>query len=81
VLKGGANVCQQQLVNEVLVLLVTEFAHNLGCETALLTSACRLAIAYNRVGTGQTPSAVPSSSNFPASHLGSETPSPPGTWR
>jgi hypothetical protein len=25
-----------------------------------------------RVGTGRTPSAVPSSSNFPASHLGSE---------
>jgi hypothetical protein len=28
------------------------------------------AIAYSRVGTGRTPSAVPSSSNFPASHLG-----------
>jgi hypothetical protein len=38
----------------------------------LLTSACRLAIAYNRVGTGRTPSAVSSSSNFPTSHLGSE---------
>jgi len=35
----------------------------------LLTSACRPAIAYSRVGTG-TPSAVPSSSNLPASHLG-----------
>src|SRR5436305_1804059 len=32
----------------------------------------RPAIAYSRVGTGRTPSAVPSSSNFPASHLGSE---------
>ena len=30
------------------------------------------AIAYSRVGTDRTPSAVPSSSNFPASHLGSE---------
>jgi hypothetical protein len=30
------------------------------------------AIAYSRVGTGRTPSAVPSSSNFPASRLGSE---------
>jgi hypothetical protein len=40
---------------------------------ALLTRACPLAIAYNRVGTGQNPSAVPSSSNFPASDLGSET--------
>src|SRR5262244_840452 len=30
------------------------------------------AIAYSRLGTGRTPSAVPSSSNFPASHLGSE---------
>jgi hypothetical protein len=30
------------------------------------------AIAYSRVNTGLTPSAVPSSSNFPASHLGSE---------
>src|SRR5215471_9986342 len=39
---------------------------------ALLTSACRPAIAYSRVGTGRTPSAVPSSSNFPASHLGSK---------
>ena len=41
-------------------------------EAALLTSACPPAIAYSRVGTG-TPSAVPSSSNFPASHLGSES--------
>ena len=40
---------------------------------ALLTRACPLAIAYNRVGTGRNPSAVPSSSNFPASDLGSET--------
>ena len=32
----------------------------------------RLAIACSRVGTGRTPSAVLSSSNFPASHLGSE---------
>jgi hypothetical protein len=39
---------------------------------ALLTSACRLAFAYNRVGRGRTPSAVPSSSNSPASHLSSE---------
>jgi hypothetical protein len=30
------------------------------------------AIANSRGGTGRTPSAVPSSSNFPASHLGSE---------
>jgi hypothetical protein len=36
----------------------------------VLTSACRPAIAYSRVGTGRTPSAVPSSNNFPASHLG-----------
>jgi hypothetical protein len=41
-------------------------------EAALLTSACRPAIAYSRVGTGRTLSAVPSSSNFPASHLGSK---------
>jgi hypothetical protein len=41
-------------------------------EAALLTSACPPAIAYSRVGTGWIPSAVPSSSNFPASHLGSE---------
>src|SRR5262249_46934359 len=41
-------------------------------EAALLTSACRPATAYSRVGTDRTPSAVPSSSNFPASHLGSE---------
>src|SRR5262249_52927931 len=40
-------------------------------EAALLTSACPPAIAYNRVGTGcRSPSAVPSSSNFPASHIG-----------
>jgi len=32
----------------------------------------RPAIAYNRGGTARTLSAVPSSSNFPASHLGSE---------
>src|SRR5262249_54342959 len=35
----------------------------------LFTSACRPAIAYSRLGTGRTPSAMPSSSNFPASHL------------
>jgi hypothetical protein len=40
---------------------------------ALLTRACPPAIAYSRVDTGRTPSAVPSSSNFPASHSGSET--------
>jgi hypothetical protein len=39
---------------------------------ALLTSAYPPAIAYSRVGTGRTPSVVPSNSNFPASHLGSE---------
>src|SRR6266446_6478271 len=33
-LKGGAKVCQQQLVNEVLAPLVTEFALNLGREVA-----------------------------------------------
>ena len=33
-LKGGAKVCQQQLVNEVLAPLVTEFALNLGREGA-----------------------------------------------
>jgi hypothetical protein len=42
-----------------------------GQREAALTSACRPAIAYSRVDTGWTPSAVPSSSNFPASHLGS----------
>src|SRR6516165_11382050 len=36
---------------------------------ALLTRACRPAIAYSRVDTGRNPSAVPSSNNFPASHL------------
>ena len=41
-------------------------------EAALLTNACRPAIAYSRGGTGRTPSAVPSSSNFPASHFRSE---------
>src|SRR5262249_32105463 len=30
------------------------------------------AIAYSRVGTDRTPSAVPSSSNFPTAHLDSE---------
>jgi hypothetical protein len=30
VLEGGVKVCQRQLVNEVLVPLVKEFAHNLG---------------------------------------------------
>jgi hypothetical protein len=33
-LKGGAKVCQQKLVNEVLAPLVTEFALNLGREGA-----------------------------------------------
>src|SRR5260370_26681061 len=33
-LKGGAKVCQRQLVNEVLAPLVTEFALNLGREGA-----------------------------------------------
>ena len=48
---------------------------SLGCrkrrqhEATLLTSACRPTIAYSSVGTGPTPSAVPSSSNFPASHF------------
>ena len=39
---------------------------------SVLRTACRPAIAYSRVDTGRNPSAVPSSSNFPASHLGSE---------
>src|SRR5262245_62953585 len=34
--------------------------------------SCRPPIAYSRVDTGRNPSAVPSSSNFPASHLGSK---------
>src|SRR5262249_36993067 len=34
--------------------------------------SCRPPIAYSRVDTGRNPSAVPSSSNFPASHLGSQ---------
>jgi hypothetical protein len=33
-LKGGVKVCQRQLVNEVLVRFITEFAHNLGREAA-----------------------------------------------
>src|SRR5262249_47098242 len=33
-LKGGAKVCQRQLVNEVLVPFAIEFAHNLGREGA-----------------------------------------------
>src|SRR5215468_1866550 len=33
---------------------------------------CRPAIAYSRVDTGRNPSAVPSNSNFPAAHLGSQ---------
>ena len=41
-------------------------------EADLLTSACGPAIAYSRVDTGRNPSAVPSSSKFPASHLDSE---------
>src|SRR6516225_9315082 len=40
------------------------------------------ALAYSRVGTGRTPSAVPSSSNFPASHLrGSELGLIPRSYR
>jgi hypothetical protein len=35
-LKGGANVCQHQLVNEVLRLLVTEFVINFGRKDATL---------------------------------------------
>src|SRR5262245_65068674 len=34
VLKRGVNVCQRQLVNEVLALLVTEFVRNFGSEDA-----------------------------------------------
>ena len=34
VLKGGVNVCQQQLVNEVLGPLVTEFVRDFGREGA-----------------------------------------------
>jgi hypothetical protein len=37
---------------------------------ALLTRACPPAIAYSRVDTSRTLSAVPSSSNFPASYSG-----------
>jgi hypothetical protein len=33
-LKGGVNVCQRQLVKEVLGPLVTEFVPNFGCEGA-----------------------------------------------
>ncbi len=33
-LKGGVNVCQRQLVNEVLGFLVTEFVRNFGREGA-----------------------------------------------
>ena len=33
-LKGGVNVCQRQLVKEVLGLLVTEFVRNFGREGA-----------------------------------------------
>ena len=33
-LKGGVNVCQRQLVNEVLGFLVTEFVRNFGREDA-----------------------------------------------
>src|SRR5262249_20835574 len=40
--------------------------------SATSSSAYRPAIAYSRVGTGRTPSAVPSSSNPPASHSYSE---------
>src|SRR5262249_23042564 len=34
VLKGGVKVCQRQLVNELLGLLVTEFVRNFGREDA-----------------------------------------------
>jgi hypothetical protein len=38
----------------------------------VICASARPAIAYSRVGTARTLSAVPSSSNFPASHLGPE---------
>jgi hypothetical protein len=38
----------------------------------VVNGSYRPAIAYSRVGTGRTPSAVPSSSKFPISHLGPE---------
>jgi hypothetical protein len=38
----------------------------------VVNGSYRPAIAYSKVGTGRTPSAVPSSSKFPVSHLGSE---------
>jgi hypothetical protein len=41
VLKGGVEICQRQLVNEVLGPLVTEFAGNLGrqCPTPIQRSS------------------------------------------
>jgi hypothetical protein len=39
---------------------------------ALFTRACPPAIVYSRVDTSLIPSAMPSSSNFPASHSGLE---------
>jgi hypothetical protein len=43
---------------------------NVPCSAALFTRAWPPAIAYSRVDTSRTLSAVPSSSNFPASHSG-----------
>src|SRR6516225_10980455 len=40
--------------------------------TGRIGVSCRPPIAYSRVDTGWHPSAVPSNSNFPASHLGSQ---------
>ena len=40
--------------------------------TGRIGVSCRPPIAYSRVDTGRNPSAVPSNSNFPASHLGSQ---------
>ena len=40
--------------------------------TGRIGGSCRPPIAYSRVDTGRNPSAVPSNSNFPASHLGSQ---------
>ena len=53
---------------------VTARAYVLNCRGGGVrpVAASPPAIAYSRVNTGLTPSAVPSSSNFPASHLGSE---------
>ena|ERR671936_1166606 len=49
------------------------FVHRLYLHAQIrFRASAGLAIAYSRVGTGRTPSAVPSSSNFPASHWASE---------